>query len=207
MNDKNLNIISTELNKNYGLIWLNTLSKDEITHKFISFDINSLDIYSIIETDFFNIENFFINTIDKQSLVVVKCEPINGKLKKTIDILTKYLGKQRIFDFYDHIFDIKIFSFEEQTEDFSPDFNSNLLIDSCEQTDSKCLLVVITKNSSNIYIEYKFNNYFRKKVIFIEQIQDISDIIGIKIVRIKRKGDGCEVTVLVYSNQNCLRCN
>ena len=59
--------------------------------------------------------------------------------------------------------------------------------------------MVLTKNSSNIYIEYKFNNFLRKKLIFIDQIKDVSEINGIKIAKITKKGNGCEVTLLVYS--------
>ena len=199
LNDKNLNIVSADLNRNYGLIWLNTVSKDKITHKFISFDINSLDVYTIIESNLFNVHKFVTNSIDKQSIIAVKCDPINGKLKKTIDILTKCSKKQRIFDFYDDIFDIKCFSFDEQIKDCSLGFNYNLLNDSCEQTDNKCLLMVLTKNSSNIYIEYKFDKILRKKIIFIDQIKDNSEITGIKIVRITKKSIGCEVTLLVYT--------
>lgn len=192
LNDKNSSVVCADLNRNCGVIWLNTLSNHKITHKFISFDINSLDIFTVIETDFFNIEKFLINSSDDKSVIVIKSDPINGKLKKTIEILEKGSNNKRIFDFCDEVLDIKCFSFKDETKDCSEDSNENI------SNVDKILIISVVKNSENIYIEYKMNSFLKRTLLSMDKIKDTTQVNAIKIVNLLEEIDEYKVTLLAH---------
>ncbi|XP_054159596.1 uncharacterized protein LOC128957806 [Oppia nitens] len=198
-NDKSSKIVAADVNTVSGLVWLDTLSSHNNTHNFIAVDIKNLDIYTTIETDCFTIHKFSINISDFRSIIVVKSDPFNGKLRKAIDIITDNSHKQKLFDFKEEILDIKCFLFSDCTNihnknDYSVDCNG-LPINLYTQQNMKSLIILLTKESSNILIEYNYENRWRK-VNISHKFSDINEINAIRFVKLVKEGTQLMATLL-----------
>jgi hypothetical protein len=206
LNDKLSKVVSAELDRKSKLIWLNTISNNNYTHKFISLDINTLDIYTTINTDCFSIHQFFIFNNYINSLILVKSDPINGKLMKVIDILTQNTHKERLYDLSEEVFDIRCFSMTDFNDSvFVSHSSEHKSLNSCLKDKSlENLIILITKNTSNIAIEYKYENCWKKTTILTDLVKDISEINAIKIVKLMKDKNEFNITLVVYTSVSSL---
>lgn len=207
LNDKLSKVVSADLDRRSKLIWLDTLCNTNNTHKFISFDINTLDIYTTINTDCFSIHKFSVFNSNFNSLIIVKSDPINGKLMKAIDILTDNTHKEKLYDLSEEIFDIQCFSMIERNNDsvFVSNSSEHKSLNSCLKDKSlENFIILITKNSSNIVIEYKYENCWKKSTVLTDLVKDISEINAIKIVRLMKDKNEFNITLVIYTSVSSL---
>lgn len=201
LNDKFSKVVSADLDKKLKLVWLDTLCNNNNTHKFICFDIKTLDVYTTISTDCFSIHKFSIYSNKNNSLVIVKSDPINGKLMKAIDILTNNTHKERLYDSNEEIFDIQCFSIVDQNNEFIMQSSDYKSLNSCLKDKSlENFIILVTKSSSGIAIEYKYHNYWKKSTVLTDKVSDISEINAIKIVRLLKDKTEFNITLVVYTS-------
>jgi hypothetical protein len=140
-------------------------------------------------------------------LIIVKSDPINGKLTKVIDILTENTHKERLYDLGEEIFDIQCFSMNDRNDDsvFVSHSSEHKSLNSCLKDQSlENLIILITKNSSNIAIEYKYGNCWKKNIILTDLVKDISEMNAIRIVRLMKDKNEFNITLVVYTSVSSL---
>lgn len=183
VNDNTLSVESAHLNADRTLLWLDFKSSVG-SHTFIAVDVHNFDVLKIIESDLCSVDKFSDNPLNRISLIVVKSNPINGKLVKVIDFLTDCQEK-RIPRFFDQIFDIDCVRLTTRDESLDQHLY-----------DGDVLLVLVTRSSFDVYVEYKVNNVWNKQMLFLNGIS-ASELCTIRIINVIIGEEETIVTLLV----------
>jgi hypothetical protein len=126
---------------------------------------------------------------------------------KAIDILTDNTHKEKLYDLSEEIFDIQCFSMIERNNDsvFVSHSSEHKSLNSCLKDKSlENFIILITKNSSNIVIEYKYENCWKKSTVLTDLVKDISEINAIKIVRLMKDKNEFNITLVIYTSVSSL---
>ena len=189
INDNTLSVVLAHLNADHSLIWLDSESSLS-THTFFAIDVNSLDVLRVIQSDFFSVHNFSDNPLNRISLIIVRSDPINGKIKRVINILTEDNQEKQISNFFDEVFDVNCVLLNNKTDTTEH-----------QLSDEDFLTVLVTRNSFDIYVEYKLKSVWKKQMLFLNDI-NISELRAIRIINVSNTDRETSVALLVLSSMD-----